>query len=178
MLSSTFWHVLAKSILFVAFGQTIAFSEAKMLCLKAIVLRAKALLPKVNLLLAKALLQKAALLDWSAPGLTMSSAHSPTFTSLHLRHSSFSNLSVASPTSKLILQPFRRFTYVTAHSPTLPLHHIRHSSFSNPSFASPTWQALHLIYLASRPWHGVNNVDIERLLFASPCRNTKCDRML
>ena len=57
---------------------------------------------------------------------------------------SFSNLSVASPTSQLILQPFRRFTYVTAHSPILPLLHLRHSSFSNPSFASPTSQALHL----------------------------------
>ena len=33
--------------------------------------------------------------------------------------------------SQLILQPFRRFTYVTAHSPVLPSHHIRHSSFSN-----------------------------------------------
>ena len=70
MLSSTFRHVLAESILLVALGQTIAFCEAKMLCLKANLLRAKALLPKVNLLLAKALLQKAALLDWSAPGLT------------------------------------------------------------------------------------------------------------
>ena len=66
--------------------------------------------------------------------------------------SSFSNLSVTSPTSQLILQPFRRFTYVTAHSPTLPLLHLRHSSFSNPSFASPTSQALHLIHLASLPW--------------------------
>ena len=65
--------------------------------------------------------------------------------------SSFSNLSVTSPTSQLILQSFRRFTYVTAHSPTLPLLHLRHSSFSNPSFASPTPQALHLIHLASRP---------------------------
>ena len=64
---------------------------------------------------------------------------------------SFSNLSVTSPTSQLILQPFRRFTYVTTHSPTLPLLHLRHSSFSNPSFASPTSQALHLIHLASRP---------------------------
>ena len=47
-------------------------------------------------------------------------------TSLHLRHSSFSNPSVASPTSQLILQPFRCFTYVTDHSPTflsLLLHH-------------------------------------------------------
>ena len=55
-------------------------------------------------------------------------------------------------TSQLILQPFRRFTYVAAHSPTLSLLHPRHSSFSNPSFASPTSQALHLIHLASRPW--------------------------
>ena len=66
--------------------------------------------------------------------------------------SSFSNLSVTSPTSQLILQPFHRFTYVTAHSPTLPLLYLRHSSFSNPSFVSPTSQALHLIHLASRPW--------------------------
>ena len=65
---------------------------------------------------------------------------------------SFSNLSVNSPTSQLILQPFRRFTYVTAHSPTLTLLHLRHSLFPNPSFASPTSQALHLIHLPSRPW--------------------------
>ena len=61
-------------------------------------------------------------------------------------------LSITSPTSQLILQPFCRFTYVKAHSPTLPLLHLHHSSFSNPSFASPTSQALHLILLASRPW--------------------------
>ena len=60
-------------------------------------------------------------------------------------------LYVPSPTSQLILQPFRRFTYVTAHSPTLPLLHLRHRLFSNPSFASPTSQALHLRHLASRP---------------------------
>ena len=87
------------------------------------------------------------------------------FPSLHLIHSSFSNPSlalptsqlilqpfrrftyvtvhspnpsVASPTSQHILQPFRRFTYVTAHSPTLPLLHLRHSALSNPSVASPT----------------------------------------
>ena len=46
-------------------------------------------------------------------------AHSPTFPSLHLRHSSFSNPSVALPTSSLILQSFRCLTYVTALSPTL-----------------------------------------------------------
>ena len=71
MLLSTFWHVLAESILLVALVQTIAFGEAKMLRLKANLLREKALLPKVNLLLAKTLLQKAALLDWCAPGLTV-----------------------------------------------------------------------------------------------------------
>ena len=53
-------------------------------------------------------------------------------------HSSISNPSVASPTSQLILQPFRRFTDVTSHSPTLPSVHLRHSSSSNPSVASPT----------------------------------------
>ena len=44
--------------------------------------------------------------------------HSPTLSSLHLRHSSFSNPSVASPTSQLILEPFRCFTYVTSSSLT------------------------------------------------------------
>ena len=60
-------------------------------------------------------------------------AHSPTLPSLHLRHSSFSNSSVAylrhrsfsnpsvaSPTSQLILQPFFRFFYVTGSSLTSP----------------------------------------------------------
>ena len=64
---------------------------------------------------------------------------------------SFSNLSVTSIASQLILQHFCRFTYATTHSPNLPLLHLRHSSFSNSSFASPTSQALHLIHLASRP---------------------------
>ena len=64
------------------------------------------------------------------------------------QQSSFSNLSITSPTSQLILQPFRRFTYVTAYSPTLLLLYLRHRSFPNPS---PTSQALHLIHLESRP---------------------------
>ena len=67
------------------------------------------------------------------------------------KQSSFSNLSVISPTSQLILQPFRRFTYVTEHSPTLPLLHLRHSSFCNPSFLSSTSLVLHLRHLESRP---------------------------
>ena len=42
----------------------------------------------------------------------------------------------------LILQTFRRFTYVTAHSPTLPSLYLHHSSFSNPSVASTTSQLI------------------------------------
>ena len=69
-------------------------------------------------------------------------AHSPTLLPLYLRQSSFYNPSVASPTSQLILQPFRHFTYVTAHSPTLPLFHLRHNSFCNLSVALPTSQII------------------------------------
>ena len=68
----------------------------------------------------------------------MSTTHSPTLPSLHLRHNTFYNQSVASPTSKLILQPFRSFTYVKTHSTTLPSLQLRHSSFYNPYIASPT----------------------------------------
>ena len=57
---------------------------------------------------------------------------------------SFSNLSVTSPMSQLILQSFRCFPYVTAHSPILPLLYLRHSSFSNPSFA--IFPSLHLLH--------------------------------
>ena len=68
--------------------------------------------------------------------------HSPTVPSLQLRHSSFSNPSVASPMSQLILQPFRCFTYVATHSTTLPSLHLRRNSFYNPSVASPTSQLI------------------------------------
>ena len=70
----------------------------------------------------------------------VSRAHSPTFPSLHLRHNSFFNPSVALPTSQLILQLFRHFTFVTTHSPTLPSLYLRHSSFSNPTVSLPTSQ--------------------------------------
>ena len=60
----------------------------------------------------------------------MSSAYSPTFPSLHLRHNSFSNPSVALPTSQLILQSFRCFTYVTVHSSTLLSLLLRHKLFT------------------------------------------------
>ena len=44
----------------------------------------------------------------------------------------FSNLSIPSPTSQLILQPFHHFTYITAHSPTLSSLYLHHSSFLQP----------------------------------------------
>ena len=62
---------------------------------------------------------------------------------LQSQQSSFSNPSVTSPTSHLILQPFRCFTYVTTHSPTtLPSLYLRHNSFNNPSVALPTSQLI------------------------------------
>ena len=69
---------------------------------------------------------------------TYVTTHSPTLPSLYLRHSSFSNPSVASPTSQLILQPFPRFTYVTTHSPTL-LSLLLPRRF----FTYVTWRAAH-----------------------------------
>ena len=51
---------------------------------------------------------------------TYVTAHSPTLLSLYLHHSSFTNPSVASPTSQLILQPFCCFSYITGSSLTSP----------------------------------------------------------
>ena len=101
---------------------------------------------------------------------TYVTAHSPILPPLHLRHSSFSNLSAAlptsqlilqpfswftyvigtSPTSQLILRPFRRFIYATGHSTTHPPLHLRYRSFYNHSVASPTSQGLYVLHLASR----------------------------
>ena len=94
-------------------------------------------------------------------------SHSPTFPSLHPSHNSFSSPSVALPTSQLILQLFRCFTYVAAHSstllslllrhrlsltppseppmrysPTFPSFHLSHNSFSSSSVALPTSQLI------------------------------------
>ena len=68
----------------------------------------------------------------------MSRTHSPSFPSLHLCHSSFSSPSLALPTSQLIHQPFRCFTYVTAHSSTLVLLLLCHGIFTYV-----TWRAAH-----------------------------------
>ena len=51
---------------------------------------------------------------------TYITTHSPTLPLLYLHHSSFSNPSVASPTSQLILQPFFRFSYDTSSSLNSP----------------------------------------------------------
>ena len=51
---------------------------------------------------------------------------------------SFSNLSVALPTSQLILRPFRCFTYVKAHSPALLSLLLRLRIFTYV-----TWRAAH-----------------------------------
>ena len=73
---------------------------------------------------------------------TYITTHSSTLPSLYLRHSSFSNPTIALPTSQLILQPYRHFTYVTTHSPTLPSVYLRHNSFSNPTVALTTSQLI------------------------------------
>ena len=51
---------------------------------------------------------------------TYVTAHYPTFPSVYLRHSSFSNPSVASPTSQFVHQSFFRIFYVTGSSLTSP----------------------------------------------------------
>ena len=82
--------------------------------------------------------------------LLLSSAHSPTFLSLHLCHNSFSNPSVtlptvchssffnpsvASPISQFILQPFRCFSYITSsplNSPgESPMGEMNYNKFHN-----------------------------------------------
>ena len=68
--------------------------------------------------------------------------HSPTFPSLYLRHSSFSN-------------PFRYFTNVTAHSPILLSLLLRHRIFTYV-----TWRAAHAKFTSrSQPcgFHGGRN---------------------
>ena len=64
------------------------------------------------------------------------------FPSLYLRHSSFSNPSVALPTSQLILQSFCCFTYITAHSPILLLLFLCHRLFTYV-----IWRAAHAWYI-------------------------------
>ena len=60
--------------------------------------------------------------SFSNPSITSSTSQLilQPITSLYLHHRSFCSPSVASPTSQLILQPFFRFSYVTGFSLTSP----------------------------------------------------------
>ena len=80
-------------------------------------------------------------------GRTLRKTHSPSFPSLGLRHSSFSNSSFALPMSQLILQQFLCLTYVTAHSPTLLSLLLRHRIFT-----CVTWRAAHAIFVGIPYW--------------------------
>ena len=86
--------------------------------------------------------ERAELILQSLRRFTYVTAHSPIFMSLHLRHSSFSNPSVALPMSQLIHQPFRCFAYVSAYSPTLLSLLLCHRLFTYV-----TWRAAHVIFL-------------------------------
>ena len=68
---------------------------------------------------------------------TYATTHFPTIPSLYLRHSSFSNPSIVTPTPQFILQPSFRLSYVTSYSLNSP---DEQSSFSNLSVTSPTSQ--------------------------------------
>ena len=71
----------------------------------------------------KGLEEEALLILQASVASPTSQAHSPywpTLPSLHLRHGSLCNPSVASPTSQFILQPFFRFSYVTSSSLNSP----------------------------------------------------------
>ena len=64
---------------------------------------------------------------------TYITTHSPTLPLLYLHHSSFSNTSIASPTSQFILQPFFRFSYITSYSLNTPAEPRRPWFFHAPS---------------------------------------------
>ena len=100
-------------------------------------------------------------------------AHTPNLPSLYLRHNSFSNPSVASPTSQLILQPFPRFTYVTSSSLNSP----ELCSFSNLSVTSLTSQLIlqtfrRFTYIIAHspapPLLHLRHSSLSNLSFASP----------
>ena len=75
---------------------------------------------KVNKLKLRLLYVWAGLILQPSRHFTYVTTHSPTIPSLYLRHNSFSNPSVALPTSQFILQPFFRFSYVTNSSLNSP----------------------------------------------------------
>ena len=95
---------------------------------------------------------------------------SPSFPSLDLHHSSFSNTSVASPTSQLILQPFFRFTYVTAFfklSVALPTSQLFLQAFSYFTYVTAHSPILLSLLLRHRlftyvTWRAANNSNTQK----------------
>ena len=97
---------------------------------------------------------------------TYVTAHSPTLPSLYLRHNSFFNSSVASPTSQFILQPFFRFSYVTGSSLTSPGEPPMHIYVSYKIFAKYCgrhWQNKALI-----DWHKCSSSFLSIVKFHPP----------
>ena len=74
---------------------------------------------------------------------------------------------VASPTSQLILQPFRRFTYVTVRSITVPLLHLRHRHFTYFTAHSPTLLQLYLCH-SSASFSNPSSLHLRHSLFSNP----------
>ena len=103
----------------------------------------------------------------------MSSAHSPTFPLLQPRHNSFSNPSVALPTSQIIhkpfvaspmsqviLQPFFRFSYATSSSLNSPGElHMNFIPLTSCTFVPPlhviSYHPLPHSWLGKNSWFGV-----------------------
>ena len=75
---------------------------------------------------------------------------------------------IGSPTSQLIFQHFRRFTYVTADSTDLPLLHLRHRHFTYVTAHSTTsaaWPTSQLILKPFRRFTYVTRHSTTLLLF-------------
>ena len=87
--------------------------------------------------------------------------------SLYLRLSSFSNPSVASPMSQFILQPFRWFTYVTVHfQPFFRFAYVTSSSLNSPGELPMVWKFLLQTSWACRgDW-------VDKFLNRNPCPET------
>ena len=82
---------------------------------------------------------------------------SPALTSLHLRHSSFSNPSAALPTSQLILQPLRWFTYVVGTSRTSSGEPPMHTGMKKQSVVDQLVKASYYVQKKIQFWIVVKN---------------------
>ena len=97
-------------------------------------------------------LTEAVVARWQCMGLIVSKALS---LNLNFRRAHSPTFSVTSPTSQLILQPFRCFIYVTNHSPTLLSLLLRHRHFTYV-----TWRAAHGSQMNYEPACGVFPVGV------------------